>query len=165
MPVIPPYVKTPKGIEEVNQRCHGLGQKERRLLILIDGKRDLSSLGAMLPGHDVETLFLALADGGFIVPLKPAPEEPARASQPARSAVPAPEDDAQRYDMARNFMLNTLNAFVGIGCSSLIQRIEAAADLDRLRPFFGEWRDAIGLSGDGRKVLPDLEGRLAALLS
>lgn len=168
------YVKTPKGMEEITQRSHGLAQRQRRLLILIDGKKDGAALLAMLPGEESASDLQQLLADGFIKLLEP--EQP-KASAPSASAViaaaakaaqqraPRPESDAQRIEMARNFMLNTLNAFVGIAASSLITRVESCGNIPSLQEHYIAWRDAINLSSDGRKRLQELEDRLAPLLS
>lgn len=157
------YVKTPKGVEEVSQRTHGLAQRLRRLLIMVDGKRVGNDFAAMLPGEDAAAALRQLADEGYIQPLAPEPAAVAEAKPESRA--PRPQDDAQRFEMARNFMLNTLNAFVGIAASGLINRVEACADITALQEHFVAWRDAIKLSSDGRKRIEELEGRLAPLLS
>ena len=41
------YLKTPHGLEEMASHAHGLGLRARRLLILIDGRRDTAALAAM----------------------------------------------------------------------------------------------------------------------
>ena len=103
---------------------------------------------------------------GYVMPLQPeTPADTPAANGAAADRVPAPANDAQRIDMARNFMLNTLNAFVGIAASGLITRIESCISIAHLQELYGGWRDAINLSSDGRKRLPELEGRLAPLLS
>jgi len=150
------YVKSPKGIEEMNSRCHGLPQRARRLLIMVDGKRTMTAIAALFPDEDVRPLLDGLLTDGFVAPLPVA--------APAAKAA-APVDDVKRFDMARNFMMNTVNAFVGIAGSSLITRLERASGLEELRPHYEGWRDAILLSADGRKQISDLETRLAALLS
>jgi hypothetical protein len=153
------YVKSPKGIEEMNSRCHGLPQRARRLLIMVDGKRTMTAIAALFPDEDVKPLLDGLLADGFVAPL------PVAAPATQASKTEAPIDDAKRFDMARNFMMNTVNAFVGIAGSSLITRLERATGLEELRPHYEGWREAILLSNDGRKQIADLETRLAALLS
>lgn len=176
---LPLCVKTPKGIVEVEHRTYRLPMRMRQALIMIDGKRDHATLSAMFPGDGLAGILDHLLSEGFITPLRreePAPprqELPASAAAPVpakpaeakRPSAPAPANDDERYAMARNFMINTTGAFVGIAGSSLTNRIEAAPSIDDLRHLFDEWREAIQLSRDGRKQIADLEGKLAALLS
>ena len=67
--------------------------------------------------------------------------------------------------MARNFMMNTVNAFLGVAGSGLITRVEQATGFEELRGHYQAWQEALRLSADGRQRAPDLESRLAALLS
>jgi hypothetical protein len=161
----PGYAKTPKGIEEMTARKHGVPQRARRVLIMADGKRDAEALAAMFPGEDVAAVLDGLVADGFLTLLQPAPEPAAVAAKPAAPRVEPPADEASRMEMARNFMMNTVNAFVGISGSSLVMRIEACTTLEGLRPLFEPWQQAIKLTSDGRKRIDDLESRLAALLS
>ncbi|MBL8485481.1 MAG: hypothetical protein JNK22_00055 [Rhodocyclaceae bacterium] len=149
------YVKTPKGIEEVSQRTHGLGQRARRILIMVDGKRDADQLGGLFPAEDVAGILASLVGDGFLTPLE----------APKADQAPPPPDDEKRFQMARNFMMNTVNAFVGIAASSFISQLENAPDLESLRQRYADWQAALRLSRDGRKQLPDLEKKLAALIS
>jgi hypothetical protein len=158
------YVKTPKGIEEINNRSHGLPPRLRQVLILLDGKRDSDEIAQMLPDGESEALLTKLVDGGFVVPLQSAPE---KETAPGKLAVKIerPENDAERFEMAKHFMRNTINTFLGGMGSGLINQIDKCTNFDELRQHFGSWKEAIELSGDGRKQLADLENRLAALLS
>lgn len=151
-----PCVKTPKGIEEIEKRGGGLQQKERRVLILVDGARDVSAITAMFPQEDVTGILNKLVDEGYISQ---------RGQSSPKPAVAPPGDEAQRFDMAKNFMINTTNHFLGPMGSSLIGRLRPCGNLAELRALYGDWRAAIGADGGGRKQLPDLESRLAALLS
>jgi hypothetical protein len=158
-------VKTPKGIEEVERRTHGLPFKARQVLIMVDGKRDQQALEGVFPPEMVRTTLDQLLRDGFIRALEPvlAPKPAAPATAPARQAPVVASDDA-RYELARNFMLNTTSAFVGVFGSSLSSRIELAPDLETLATFFGEWHDAIALSPDGKKRLAELDSKLLELL-
>ena len=74
-------------------------------------------------------------------------------------------DAGERFEMAKHFMRNTINTFLGGMGSGLINQVDKCTNIDELRQLFGSWKEAIELSGDGRKQLADLEARLAALLS
>lgn len=155
------HVKTPKGIEEIERRAHGLPGRRRKVLILIDGKRDEKALSDLVPGEDVPAVMQALLNEGFITPLVPASNLPSASPAPHK----APADDAERFGMARNFMINTTRAYIGHNGSSLINHLDDCADLAGLRSHFNAWREAIQLSRDGKKAIGDLENKLAALLS
>ena len=160
----PKYVKTPKGIEEVEKRNHGLELKTRQVLIMVDGKRDEAAFVSIFGPEMVAPTLQLLLEGGFIRALEPpkpvAPPPPA----PVKSAAPSASNDTERFTMARNFMLNTVSAFVGMAGSVLTDKIEQAMDLDTLAGLFHEWKDAISLTGDGKKRLPELEPQLMKLL-
>jgi hypothetical protein len=158
------YVKTPKGIEELSSRSHGLPPRVRQVLILLDGKRDSDEIAQMLPDGESEALLAKLVDGGFVVPMQQASEKVAVSGKPAAKIV-RPENDAERFEMAVNFMRNTINTFLGGMGSGLVSQINKCTNIDELRQHFGSWREAIKLSNDGRNQLADLENRLAALLS
>jgi hypothetical protein len=153
------YAKTPKGLEEMVERAHGLSRRDRQTLIMLDGRRTLGEVARLVP-HDDHTQVVAklLAEGFITLRLAPA-----TASAPA--ATPAPADDVKRVHMARNFMSGTLRTFLGSACSSLVEQIDACEQLDQLRQHFAAWREAMVLTREGRKDLPDLEKRLASLLS
>ncbi len=158
MAMIPICVKTPKGIEAVEKRTHGLPMRARQVLIMIDGKRDYDTLLTMFPGDVLPAAYQQLLDDGFIVAL-------GRPAAVTTRQSPTPANDEERLAMARNFMMNTLDAFVGLAASSLISRIEACPSIEALRHLFNDWHDAVALSGDGRKRLGELAAKLAALLS
>jgi hypothetical protein len=67
--------------------------------------------------------------------------------------------------MARTFMVNTTNSFAGMVAPTVTEKLHRAKSIAELRHLYFEWREAVQLSGDGKKRLPDLETRLAALLS
>ena len=158
--VYPNCVKTPKGIEEVERKVHGLALKSRQVLIMIDGRRDFRALQEIFPPDMVPGILDELLAGGFIRELEPPkPVEPAPVKR-----VPSASSDEERYTMARNFMLNTVSAFVGMAGSSLTDKIEQTMDLSDLAPLYHDWRDAIALSSDGKKRLGELETQLITLL-
>ena len=94
------------------------------------------TLGLLEEQGFIEMVGRAAAQGGLAPPL----------AQPSISAFRQhpPGDDSLRLQQARNFMLNTVNAFVGaLGTSSLQDRIAAARHQEALRQLFDEWYRAI----------------------
>lgn len=158
------YVKTPKGIEEITSRKYALPARQRQVLVMLDGKRSRGEIADLLPGGEAESLLEKLISGDFIVPLQTvAQAELAAGAPPAKTA--APQDDAERFEMAKNFMRNTVQTFLGVMGSGFISQVNKCTNFDDLRRNFGAWKEAMMLTGDGRKQLADLESRLAALLS
>jgi hypothetical protein len=63
MPLI--YRKTPKGVAEIETRAHRLSPRVRSTLILVNGKRDVDDVRALVAQPAEETLS-RLAEQGFI---------------------------------------------------------------------------------------------------
>src|SRR5512134_83451 len=91
--------KTAKGAEEVKSRAHGLPQKLRSLLIMIDGTSTARDLIAKFGGiPDVEAGLQGLVDQGFVeirgappaAPRAPASASPAPAAPPPTPPASAP---------------------------------------------------------------------------
>lgn len=153
------YVKTPKGIEEMNNRSFGLPPDTWKLLAALSGKRRRSELAEFLPDSDCESLLATLIAGEFIVPLDTG-AEPIR-----RERFEPPKDEEQRFEMAKNFMRNSALAFLGSLGSGFVSQVDKCHNLEELRQQFQSWREAIMMSSDGRKQAAELSMRLAALLS
>jgi len=158
------YIKTPKGIEEMNSRTYGLPQKVRRVLIMLDGKCDYEEIVSRFPEGEGEASISTLVAGGFVAPLQTAPVATSARGKPVVKFEP-PANDAERFEMAKNLMRNTVNAFLGGMGSSLLNQIDNCKNFEELRQHYAAWQEAIHLTSEGRKEAPDLENRLAALLS
>lgn len=121
------FHKSAKGIEAIATRQHGLGPRQRSMLILIDGKKsfdDLAKLSAML--GDTAQLLQELETGGFIeeaagAPAPPVPTEPVTAPSPLSPAAPAIS-----LPDARRFAVRKLTDTMGPMAEELCLRIEAA---------------------------------------
>jgi len=162
-------IKAPKGIEEIETHAYGLSQRERRLLIMIDGSRDCVSLVGKITGVDVMVTLEKLLDEGFITPLPSPKGASATAATPSGSntavATVPKVDESEKFKMAHNFMANTVNAFLGVFASALSEKLELAGNIDELRKLYQNWRDAIRLTPEGKKRADELERQLAVLLS
>lgn len=94
-----------------------LDMRQRRLLILCDGQRDLSALTTMI-GADAPAMVIQLVQAGYLVTTPTAPEAPTAAPLPAtqivpaaaRSALPSPPPNERRRSMAaaRIYLLGIL---------------------------------------------------------
>jgi len=162
------FAKTAKGHDEISTKAGGLTPRQRRVLIMIDGKRTVDDLRGMLQADDLQHTLGLLEEDGFIEV----------ASDTAQAGVPAaplpsitafgelPETpDPVRLQQARNFMMNTLNAFVGaLGTSSLLDKIENSPGHPELRGLYDEWYHAIVMSREGKREAESLRSKLLAVI-
>lgn len=165
------FSKTPKGYAEIETRAGGLAPRVRRVLIFVDGKRTVEDLRGMLQSDDLQHTLGLLEEDGYIEMVggvgpggRPLTVEEVQRATAAFRLHP-PGEDPVRLQKARNFMLNTLNAFVGaLGTSSLQERIEAAGNQAELRSLFDEWYHAIVSSRNGRREAEYLRGKLLEVI-
>jgi len=164
------FAKTGKGHAEIECRSGALSPRVRRVLIFVDGKRPVEELRNMLHYDDLQHTLGLLEEDGFIEMI--GISGPGGAHGQFESAAPLtafrlhpPGEDPLRLQQARNFMLNTLNAFVGaLGTSSLQDRIAAARNQADMRQLFDEWYHAIVSSRDGRRQAEHLRGKLLEVI-
>ncbi len=158
------FAKTPKGQDEVASKSGGLTPRVRRVLIMVDGKRSVDDLRGLLQADDLQQNLGLLEEEGFIsMAAGSSPAEPAT-SISAFIDLPATPDPI-RLQQARNFMGNTLKAFVGaLGTSSLLERIENAETHADLRRYYDEWYLAIVTSREGRREAESLRSKLLAVI-
>ena len=162
------FQKTAKGAEEMTTRKYGLSPKVRRILIMVDGKRTVNLLREMIVADDLSHTLGMLEEDGYIEVSAIANGSGAM-TQPPPGPLPSisafrdepPPDDMMRLQMSRNFMENTIKAFIGtVGMSGLIDRISGAKSLAELRTYFDEWYQVIVNSRDGRRQAEALREKL-----
>ncbi|HMT93296.1 hypothetical protein [uncultured Thiothrix sp.] len=185
------FIKTPKGREEVDSKAGGLSLIMRRVLIFLDGKRTLREVKTLPKIDDVEQIITSLEKQGYIQLVSGETEtatesavnskniNPLLVNRLDRNAVPAfipparnghfrplpARVDVAQLKMAKNFMANTLNAFVGtFGSSALINRIERCEDHESLRAIYDDWLNAIMGTKQGRKDVDNLKAKLLEVL-
>jgi hypothetical protein len=124
------YRKSAKGAEAIATRQHGLGPKQRSMLILVDGKRKAEELTRMSQAlGDAEPTLQFLLEQGFIEETVPAPsvaEAPVAAQQPAGAVQRGPGVpllEAQRFASRR------LLEVLGPTAETLCIRIEATRNV------------------------------------
>lgn len=181
------FSKTPKGREEIDSKAGGLSLIMRRVLIFLDGKRTVRELQALPRIDDVEQIITSLEKQGYIQLISGEQGTTATTTQantsnlnpllvsrvnnsipafipPARNGNfrPLPTKvDVVQLKMAKNFMANTLNAFVGtFGSSALINRIERCQDHETLREIYDDWFKAIINTKQGKKDADNLRAKL-----
>lgn len=179
------FAKTPKGIEEVETKANGLSRLERSVLIYIDGKRTTEDL-KVLPrvSEELSTILGALETGGYIMLLSatatnPTPKPvaltaPRPASAPGSDIMPAKSGifrelpakfEPEKFNMAKHFMINTLNFFKGqYGATSLVRSIDLCQTHEDLRTHFDIWHEVITSTKQGQKQERELREKLLAVL-
>ncbi len=165
------FAKTQKGQEEITTKAGGLTPRQRRVLIFVDGKRSVDDLRGMLQADDLqhtlgmleEEAYIAVssvlnAQGKVSAPLAPLP--------PVTAFTYLPDaPDPLRLQQARNFMINTLNTFVGsLGASSLLDRISEADGHLGLRALYDEWYHAMVMSREGKREAEALRTKLLLVI-
>ena len=166
------FAKTPKGQEEIEKRGGGLTLRVRRLLIFVDGKRSVEDLHPLNGAADVTHMLDLLEEQGYIeatsvkdgsvqsAPLAAAQQLPAITT--FRDLVNA---DSMSLARARNFMTNTISAFVGpVGTSTLIENIKKAESHLELRAVSDDWYDVIVSSRDDRRDAETLRAKLLEVI-
>jgi hypothetical protein len=175
------FAKTELGQQEIQSRALGLTPLVRRILVLADGKKTGGELAAFLPAAEgiapVLEQLLSLGCLRAEVGAKPAARTdvtaasaPARAASPPPSAdvpglVPAEDRGAKDNEMARNFMINSINSIIGQHMRiSLIADIAGAKTTAELRTVYRAWEASMSDHGMGKKRLPELKEKLFKVL-
>lgn len=173
------FAKTPQGQQEIQSRSLGLAVLVRRILVLVDGKRSGAELAALLPpGTDIAPILNTLMAQACIetvaqaskaavsAPVPLAKANGAAAPQPAASGLlPAAQRSPKDNDMARHFMINSVNAIIGQNMRiSLIHDIFHADSTEKLRTVFYAWEASMSNHGAGARRLPELREKLFKVL-
>lgn len=162
------YAKTPKGQEEIETRNHGLHPRARRVLILVDGKRQLEDLRGLCAVQDLEATISLLEQDGYIEALAAAAPNAETAANDATQAGfrPLPEGVVTaELELARNFIINTLRTFTGPYAKlTLMERAQGAQSHEQMRSVYADWRRAISESPQGSKRIEELSEQLLAVI-
>jgi hypothetical protein len=184
------FAKTATGQQEIQTRALGLAPLVRRVLVLADGKKSGRDLGAFVSGgEDIKTILEQLLSLGCLeakAQAKAAAAEPIAAKAGAGDAaskadaseagndqylaglatmVPADKRTSKDNEMARNFMINSVNSIIGQNMRlSLIHDIFHAQTTEELRLAYLHWEKTMSEHGMGSKRLPELREKLFKVL-
>ncbi len=182
------FSKTPLGTQEMASRSLGLTPLQRRVLILLDGKRSLADVAVLVPGHDVAELVEQLvahacvvyssdASGGApaqtsavpapVASAQGGPVSPALAlAQLAFDALPpASTRSAKDVEMARNFMMNTVNRmFEQYSKLTLVEAIFSCKSAEDLRRVYPDWANTMQTHTIAARRFPELSNQLFTTL-
>ena len=155
------YDKSPKGQQEVNSREAGLSMMERRVLILINGEKEVGELAKLSLCDDIGAVVKRLVESGLIELVGSVSNE---------ANVPAPEtedtvvdtvfdsvDDSGQVVSAREFMCNTLQTFGNkVRVADLHKTISETNDLAELKQMVKLWYQSISETPGGMYQADDL---------
>jgi len=167
------FAKTAKGQEEVATRSGGLTPRQRRVLIMVDGKRTVDELREMLQADDLQHTLGMLEEEGFIAMASVRVEATGQLRAPPPEGLPSitafrPEPDPPNIkdmEMARNFMQNTLKTFCGpFAHLDIVERAYAAKTHYELRLQFDPWFHAIVQTREGKRRAEELRGMLLKVI-
>ncbi len=136
------FAKTPKGTAELAARSGALSLGQRRLLILVDGERDVEQLATLVPSALQESVAV-LEQGGFIVLVGGA-----IGSADTVQGVPSmiPEAEMTTVQEAKTRAVRAVNDLLGPSADALAMAIEAARSGEELRPLIREAERLVGLA-------------------
>ena len=133
------FFKTDKGRTEIGERQGGLSGLQRRVLIMVDGKKTINDLGAFVRVGELDDVLAHLlacglvASSDHIAPLL-APAAPGfAAAQPHEAPRPAtsPEEFKKVREQAASFVQERLGSSGEPICEA-IQRCNSPAELRKL---------------------------------
>ncbi len=148
------FNKTRKGMLEIRDRTGGLSMLERRLLILVDGKRSAGDIWKITKVADYEHMLQRLEDAGYIAPgsgggstasarQRGVGGGAARPAATRREPAPAASGAGEPSD-PRGFMLHTLKTMASpIQYRRLGGKIEEAPNRSALRDLVDPWYQAL----------------------
>lgn len=173
------FSKSALGQQEIQSRTLGLGPLARRLLILIDGKRSFKELSTFVTGQDLVAMLTELLAKGCIEANAVQASVTAPANRPESSAPPTDKPSssglsmlpdasmrtAKQADMARNFMMNTVNTvFQQNTRLTLMEAIFACKTTQDVRRVYPRWVETMQSSSIGSKRLPEFREKLFQVL-
>ncbi len=155
------YCKTAKGLQEVAERTHGLEKRVRRLLIMVDGSRDVAELSAFARAGEVEATLRQLEGLGLI---ERAGSEDRKAGQVA--FAPAANNPAVFAVIKRNAMVE-IRKRLGPVSSLLIDEIDSCPGPLELRQKLRNLENALVHvlgPGEGTELARRIGGELTKLV-
>lgn len=163
------FSKSVIGQQEIQTRSLNLPPMLRRVLVMVDGKKNNSDLAAFVAGHPIESILSQLLEQGCIegramapVALPKAPKVDKPQADSDLSHLPPPESrSAKDRELSRTFMTNTTNTMFGQNMRlTLIQAIHDCTTVEDLRRVYLSWAETMAGSSTGAKRLPELRKSL-----
>ena len=158
------FQKTGAGQAEIEANSSTLDMIERRVLILVNGQKDVETLEKFSLCENIGEVVDSLVSKGMIEMAQVAPVAPAAA--PA-TAAPAPVASGGGAPVtgAQEFMVNTLLTFANrVRVSKLIDQIESTQDTDSVKTMVKPWYQAISETPGGMYQADDLKKEVLEMI-
>lgn len=156
------YIKTPLGVEEVQNRKLQLAPRLRTMLIMIDGQKTLQFLRESAakfgcPENFIESLeaegLIAKVGGAAAATFAVSAKAPAAVTSAISTAVTAadasaapsqiPQDEYARFRAAKDYMNNAVVNSLGIKAFFFTLKLERAGTVDDLRALVKPFQEAL----------------------
>ncbi|PWF41304.1 hypothetical protein [Massilia glaciei] len=145
------FTKTAKGRNEVAQRSLGLSSRQRHVLILVDGVKQLHDINKIVPEEELARIVDFLQQQEMIsqqetttASMAPIVVEPASSGPP-----PGMTEDPEKIAALKRLLSETALKYLGLLSSDIRRRIDAAQDSAQLFPVLGQWHMALRQSKHG----------------
>jgi hypothetical protein len=156
------FQKTQAGRSEIEANQFELTQHQRRILILVNGKKDSAALIKMSLCKDADEILELLLSKSLVESTQAEAAVPPRKSQPAAEQSQA---NAEDQIGVREFLCNTLRTYGNrVRVSKLIQEINAVESVDNLKQLVNPWYREISESPSGMYDADNLKKRALQML-
>lgn len=137
------YAKTARGHEEVSMRSYGLTPKQRRVLIMMNGKKDLEAIAGFIPLPELREAVPFLLAEMFISEMTETSGDRARMDGVSFSAESEKSEDCAALAPVKQMMTDAARLHLGLLASDIVRRIDNARDRAALQSAAGYWHVAI----------------------
>lgn len=136
------YAKTARGHEEVSMRSFGLTPKQRRVLIMMNGKKHLDAIAGFIPLSELREAVPFLLAEMFIEAIS----EEAVNKKEEKEDLPVGKENVDHgaaLAPIKRMMTAAASRHLGLLAGDIVRRIESAGDRAALQSAAGYWHIAI----------------------
>ena len=160
------FQKTQAGRSEIEANQFELTQHQRRILILVNGKKDSAALSKMSLCKDTDDILEFLHSKSLVELFETTQTEAAAISEISQPPVAQPQETAEEQIGAREFLCNTLRTYGNqVRIAKLLQEISATESVDNLKPLVNVWYREISESPSGMYDADNLKKRALQMLA
>ena len=159
------YQKTPTGLAEISAAQKTLNFRQRQVLIMVDGKRDVDTLIQLLRQPALQQTLDELQTLGHIADVARPSGMAIQTSLPASEQVIRPQLSQIQANAIKEILIASTEQYLGIMGRGLKVKIEAAADDSQITTCASEWHMAMRESKSGRDMAGKLMDQVQQILA